>query len=295
MSCVVIGAGIAGLSAAFFLQKKGMKVTVFYSESKAPASQIFTGILYRYPGRWGNRGLFADEGYKASRELIEIVESNTGRRVILSKGVVKKFASKLKRFSDVKMVNGDACIEDAVTIDMRQYLEGLKEVIGKDHFIEKDCRRFDEIKGKKIIATGFGLKEMLDLSGLKYVKGQQFLGKKKLQPSSFGTVIGRGHISYLEGDGIALGSTYEHEFKDEHVDEAFAEREILKNIEPWMGDLKTIEEKKFAAGVRVCQDSTYLPLIKKIDEETYLFTALGSRGLLYHAYYGKIVADQVCS
>ncbi len=294
MSCVVIGAGIAGLSAAYFLQQKGVVVTIYSSKEKRAASSIFTGILYRYPGRFAKKGAFADEGYKASRDLIALVETTTGRKVIISTGVIKKFSSRLKKFSDVMMVDGDALIEDGVTIDMREYLEGLKELIGKENFVEKNVYSLDEVKGLKILAAGFGMKNLLMMPGLKYLKGQQLMGEKVLEKSTYGTVIGRGHISYLEENKISLGSTYEAEFENDEVDEVLAEREILAKMEPWIGSLQGMTKKKFASGVRVGQETSYLPLIKKIDETTYVFTALGSRGLLYHAYYGKILADEVC-
>jgi glycine/D-amino acid oxidase-like deaminating enzyme len=293
MSCVVVGAGIAGLSVAYFLQKRGIKVTIYSSKEQKAASNIFTGILYRYPGRFPKKGKFADEGYQLSRELIETVEVQTGRKIVISSGVIKKFSLKLKKFPDVKIVDEDACIEDGVTISMEEYLEGLKDVIGREHFVEKQINFLEEISGIKIIAAGFGVKKLLGLPNFKYLKGQQLMGEKSHEKSSFGTVIGRGHISYLEGDTICLGSTYEKEFSNDQADEVLAETELLRKIEPWYGSLADIKNKRFASGIRVSQDTSYLPMVEKIDESTYVFTGLGSRGLLYHAYYGKILAGCV--
>ncbi|MCH9617069.1 MAG: tRNA 5-methylaminomethyl-2-thiouridine biosynthesis bifunctional protein MnmC [Chlamydiia bacterium] len=293
MSCVVVGSGIAGLSAAYFLQKRGLKVTIYSSEKKLAASNIFIGILYRYPGRWGKKSKFADDAYLSSKQLIDLVEKESGRKVIVSKGVIKKFAPRLKKFADVKMEGGDAYIDDALSIDMREYREGLKDIIGRDNFVEKEIRSLSEIDGPKVIACGHGVKELVACSGLMYRKGQQYQGRKKLPHSEYGSVVGRGHISFLEDDRVCLGSTYETEFEHDGVDKDFAVREINKKIEPWYGPLSGARDKKFVSGVRVGQDTTYLPLVEKIDRDTFLFTGLGSRGLLYHAYYGKILANQV--
>jgi glycine/D-amino acid oxidase-like deaminating enzyme len=293
MSCVVIGAGLAGLSSAYFLQKKGVKVTVFHTIEKKATSAIFVGILYQYPGRWGKKSDFAKEGYSASKELILEVERQTGRKVILSSGVIKKFATRLKKYPDVTMHNGDAHIDDGLTIDMREYLAGLKELIGLENIIERRIDNLSEIDGKLIIAAGYGGKDLFTLEGLKYLKGQQYVGVKNVGDFSHGSVVSRGHISYMGGDKVCLGSTYEAIFDNDEVDERVALSEIGKKIEPWYGSLEDVKERRFASGIRVGQGTSYLPLIKQVDENTFIFTALGSRGLLYHAYYGKILADQI--
>lgn len=293
MSCVVVGSGIAGLAVAYYLQKLGIKVSVYSSPIRKPASSIFTGILYRYPGRWGKKSKYADEAYLESLSLIKNVEQQTKRKIIISKGVIKKFSPRLKKFSDVIMQDGDGYIDDSVTIDMQQYLLGLKSIIGYENFVEKDIENINAISGIKVIAAGYGVKELLNLPGLMYRKGQQFKGRKKVSKPKVGTIVGRGHISFLGGDQICLGSTYEKEFSSDKVDEQYAEKEIIKKMEPWFGPLENIQEKEFTAGVRVGQDTTYLPLVKQLDKTTYLFTGLGSRGLLYHAYYGKILADKI--
>ncbi|MFS8563307.1 MAG: hypothetical protein LVR00_02840 [Rhabdochlamydiaceae bacterium] len=41
------------------------------------------------------------------------------------------------------------------------------------------------------------------------------------------------------------------------------------------------------AGMRVTNPAHYFPIIEKIDERTWVVTALGSRGLLYHAYLAE--------
>ncbi len=293
MSCVVIGAGLAGLSSAYFLQKKGFNVTVFHTPEKNTTSAIFVGILYRYPGRWGKKSAFADEGYAASKELILEVEKKTGRKVILSTGVIKKFATRLKKYPDVTMHNGDAHIDDGLTIDMREYLAGLKDLIGVENIVEKRIESLSEIDGKLIIAAGYGMKDLLVLQGLKYLKGQQYVGVKNVGEFSHGSLISRGHISFMGNDKVCFGSTYEATFTSDEVDEGVALAEIGEKIEPWYGTLSDVKEREFASGIRVGQETSYLPLLKQVDENTFIFTALGSRGLLYHAYYGKILADQV--
>ena len=292
MPCLVIGAGLAGLSAAYFLKKKGHTVTIYYS-GEPYASNVFSGILYRYPGRWGKKSKYADEAYALSMSLISEVEEKLGIKVIISRGVIKKFAPRLKKFIDVKMLDGDAYIDDAITVNMREYTSGLRQLIGEDAFIQKKINVLPQFDGNIIVASGYGIKNMLSVDGLMYRKGHQYKGKKTVGTKEYGSIVGRGHISYLNKNEICLGSTYETEFSSDDIDKEYAEKEINKKIEPWHGNLGVMKEKQFVSGVRVGQDSTYLPLVKYIKKNTYVYTGLGSRGLLYHAYYGRKLSDLI--
>jgi glycine/D-amino acid oxidase-like deaminating enzyme len=290
-SVTIVGSGLAGLSSAYFLQKAGYDVKVISSSEKKGASRVFAGILYRFPGRWGKKSKFADEAYPMSRALIDEVEQKTGRKVILSTGVIKKFSPRLKRFEGVRVEGDNSYIDDAVTIDMNEYMDGLKDLIGREHFEDRVICNILHITGPKVIAAGFGVKELLNLEHLIYRKGQQYVGRKKVAGSEYGTHIGKGHVSFLEDDRICLGSTYEREFENEHLDKEFAEKEIRSRIEPWYESLDGIEDKQFVCDVRVGQNNTYLPYVDKLDDETFVYTGLGSRGLLYHAYFAKKLVE----
>lgn len=292
MSCVIIGAGIAGLSAAYHLQKEGYKVTVYSSKNKKAASHIFNGILYKYPGRWGRKSRYSDDAYEDAISLIKEVEEKTGEKVIVSTGVIKKFTPRLKKFPDVVIEGENGYIKEAVTIDMQSYTKGLKELIGNEHFIEEEIHSLDRFSGPVVVACGYGVKELLQEPDLIYRKGQQFRGKKAYAESAYGSIVARGHISFLPENKVCLGSTYEKEFSDEEVNKEFVEKEITKKISTWY-DVSSIKDKEFAGGVRVGQSDTYLPLVKNIGQHRYAFTALGSRGLLYHSYYGKMLAAMV--
>ena len=34
-------------------------------------------------------------------------------------------------------------------------------------------------------------------------------------------------------------------------------------------------------------------MVDQLDKKTWCFTALGSRGLMYHAYFGEILAEAI--
>ena len=46
------------------------------------------------------------------------------------------------------------------------------------------------------------------------------------------------------------------------------------------------------AGIRVTNPAHYFPILEQINPKTWVMTAFGSRGLLYHAYFGKQMAER---
>jgi glycine/D-amino acid oxidase-like deaminating enzyme len=52
-----------------------------------------------------------------------------------------------------------------------------------------------------------------------------------------------------------------------------------------------IEECK--AGIRVVNSKHYLPIVGKLSEGLWVMTAMGSRGLLYHAYAAEELSKAI--
>lgn len=90
-----------------------------------------------------------------------------------------------------------------------------------------------------------------------------------------------------------FGATYERTYETEDLDLEVAKEVLLPRLVNFgMQDADvTIEGCK--AGIRVCRRGGYLPCIEKISERIYAITAMGSRGLLYHAYFGKQLAEEI--
>jgi glycine/D-amino acid oxidase-like deaminating enzyme len=47
------------------------------------------------------------------------------------------------------------------------------------------------------------------------------------------------------------------------------------------------------AGMRTSRPKGYRPILQKISEKIWVFSGLGSRGMLYHAYLGKALAEAI--
>jgi glycine/D-amino acid oxidase-like deaminating enzyme len=49
------------------------------------------------------------------------------------------------------------------------------------------------------------------------------------------------------------------------------------------------------AGLRVSVKGHYLPLVGPVTDKMWVFTGLGSRGLLYHALFASILVEAISS
>ncbi|MBI3237019.1 MAG: FAD-binding oxidoreductase, partial [Chlamydiales bacterium] len=89
--------------------------------------------------------------------------------------------------------------------------------------------------------------------------------------------------------------TYERRSEEEIPDLSFATSEILPktlSFFPKAADLDVIDCQ---AGFRVKRLGHYHPMIEQIKPSLWAITAMGSRGLLYHAYTARILADVILS
>src|SRR5262249_24092657 len=80
-----------------------------------------------------------------------------------------------------------------------------------------------------------------------------------------------------------FGSTYERDFVDEMPCLATA----IHLLKP------TLPVLHCEAAIRVTNPAHYFPILEEISPKTWVITALGSRGLLYHAYLAKQLAAKL--
>lgn len=152
-----------------------------------------------------------------------------------------------------------------------------------------------------VLAAGAGL--LLDLwpncdLPLQIVRGQSIeLSSSSSSPLPAALLCGK-YVSPLPGNRILVGATHEFQPEPWSAEQVLtALHEKTRAFYTWepAANVVRVTEGFRVQGQRGPQGRR--PIVGRCDwphhDRTYLFTGLSSRGLLYHAYYGEALVDEI--
>lgn len=313
----VVGAGFAGLSVAWHLLQKKIEVTVFDSMGiGGGASAIATGLLYPFPGRLCLRPWLASEGMAASRELLQIAEAALQTPVALRTGLyraavlpVQKRAFRERAEKDPEAIWVEDLethipgatkmpglwIPSGMTVFSKLYLEGLWKACAEKGAIlhRRKISTQEELAGfdATILCTGADVMQFPECAHLPLspVKGQTLLCRWRgdFQIS----LVGMGHITPTEqSEFCQIGSTYEHQRMDLQTTPEAA-IELVVKAKAFYPAAEKFEVVQQSVGIRMALKNGYRPIVEQVGPKVWVFTGLGSRGLLYHAVLAKRLVE----
>ncbi len=296
----VVGAGLAGLSVAWHAINKGYEVTLFDPKGiGGGASGVSTGLLHPFPGKIAAKSWKADEGMKATRELLTIAEKAIGRPVASFSGIFRPAVTKEQKRDFQK--NQEAVwkeitlpgmaptfglwIEEGITVFSKVYLQGLwmaaekKGAVFVQERFESDAS-FDLV----VLATGAEtlLNPLCNHLPVRTAIGQSLVCKWD-RPLPF-SLASQGYITLTEDPTLCqVGSTYEHT----PLPDPKKAEELLEKVACFYPPAKDFKIVEIRAGKRVAPREGHQPIVAQISPKTWVFTGLGSRGMLYHALIGS--------
>ncbi len=315
MKLAVIGGGFSGLALCYYLLKKGGEVTLF--DRGGGASKIASGLLHPYPGENGSLSWKGVEGMRETRTLLEMVGPDVYKetgilRFAVSEKQRKVFKKRSEEHSDIEWWDKEKChdfvpgssylpgifIRSGITVHAKAYLEGLWkicEALGgrreEKSVVLDDLQGFDRV----ILAAGGGIRSFAAAKklDLRFTKGQLLVCKRPHYLKGESSITGKGYLALSEReDRCYLGSTYERRHTTEEPCLGTATDLIFNQIGQFIPSYGAFHVEGCLAEMRVSTKDR-LPFIGKIDANTYAMTGMGSRGLLYHAYFGKKLAEEV--
>jgi glycine/D-amino acid oxidase-like deaminating enzyme len=287
MKIAIIGAGFAGLAAAYYLSEN-FQVTLFDLKGIGRgASGISSGLLHPYPGEKGRRSWHAAEALEATKELLKVAEDELGRAVANYEGILK-IGQCLDPGEDVERLSSDTfLIKSGITVFPELYLQGLwqacqkrgVELVIQNITALEELKEFDQI----ILAVGAGIRNFPECRHLKinFVRGQVLtcILDKPLERS----ISAKRYRAITPSERIChLGATYERDL----IHDKPCKETAMALLQP------ETEVLDCRAGIRVTNPAHYFPILEQIHPKTWVMTAFGSRGLLYHAYFGKQMAEK---
>lgn len=330
MSVAIIGGGFAGVAVAWHLLqlKPSLKVVLFDSKGiGGGASGTSVGLIHPYAGAHAKLNRLGYEGMSATHQLlaesskwIGQTESSVYRQNGLLRVALTHEQEVCYQTSAAKYPNDIAClspketalklseiglalekpsifIKSALEVNSLLYLQGLWAGCEKRGALleKRGIERLEELQGFDItvVAAGGGCKLFTELANvpLFYTKGQvlEVEWPNTLLPLPC-PVNSHVYVVMKEGNKSCLiGATYERNFLDAIPNREVAEADLLPKafeLIPQLADSKILETY---AGIRVSAPD-HMPLIRQFASNKWLITGLGSKGLLYHALFAKLLA-----
>ncbi|HSX11838.1 MAG TPA: FAD-dependent oxidoreductase [Chlamydiales bacterium] len=294
MRAAVVGAGIAGWAVTWHLLQKGCAVTLF--DRGGGASAASTGLLHPFPGKEARRSWRADEGMRASLALLQAA---SGSKPVFSPcGILRLAVTEQQKFDfeedsssylSTAISTPAMWIPEGIAVYSRPYLEELAKLCKNAKIVHqsvslKDLDRFDAT----VLACGA---DILEFDECKHLPLKRVIGQSLIcqwpERLPF-ALLASGHITPTENPELCqVGSTYEHT-REPDPKKALELIDKCALFYPPAKDFKVVEIR---SGVRISPKIGYRPLIAKVDPKTWVFTGLGSRGLLYHALLSKELVD----
>ncbi len=296
-SVAIIGAGFAGLALAYELSRD-CAVTVYDAVGiGGGASGSAIGLLHPYPPMKKRQPIWrAREALAAAEDLLERV----GSALFSRSGIERLFEDKeladhffaqnlgdVERISDLRFL-----VKSGIVVDSPRYLDGLWTLCEKQGATLKiqkistiqQLSGYDEV----VFAAGFGMVDLFTQLDLRYSKGQAL--RVSLKTPLPRPIMAFGYLAPA-GSDYWLGATYELRTRDGAADMQKACELLLPRLASMGAELN--EVKGVTAGMRVLRNGNYHPMVDQLADGLWIFTALGSRGLLYHAYLAKLLAAAI--
>lgn len=328
MKVAVLGAGYAGLGLAWHLLRysKGRISLDFYDPAPLGmnASGISLGLLHPYAGKRANKAWNAQSLLDEAHRTISASTQAIGQPVILSRGLMRpaikdqqisdfqkraqENPSELKWLSseeakekETQLIlpkeGGALYIEEGLTLNVPLYLEGLwRACINLGALFHQTAAITDEKLAQYdqvVVALGANSLALPALKELPLtpIKGQILVSKWPTQfpPLSMSLAGGKQIVMHHDSRTVAIGASYEREFTNLEPDIEKAKQELLPEVAPFLPHVAQSEVIGCRVGIRACSPD-HLPMIGQVNEKMWFITGLGSKGLLFHAYTGKLLA-----
>lgn len=309
----IIGAGFAGLATAWYLlEQKRHAITLFDAKGVGGgASGIAAGLMHPYAGKEAKLTQDALLAMRETAELLEIASETLGEAVYQANGMLRlahdeeqrsDFFTCASRFSDVEWQEPFApypfpgiFIQNAITVDCPLYLKGLFRACQARglEFRQQKIHTLREVEEYDLAIFATGAETFPELSHIpiSQVKGQILTLKwdEKL-PKPAMPLNSKAYLIMQNGGRCLVGSTFEHTFTSPLPDLAYAKQDLLPKIAPLYPELNEVLECR--AGLRASTPSRK-PHIRQAGPKCWFYAGLGSKGLLYHAHFAKILNKQL--
>lgn len=321
----VIGGGLAGASIASRLSRNNSVLLVHSESPGMEGSATEAGLVNPIMTRQGARVWNAEGALSSFQKLVqesaasEFVKmagvyrpASTEKQAVSFQEVARQYPHLCSwmgpdawssRFREVRAPLGGIYVSAGGAVDIPGYV-GLLHNVARDngctlvrdravglndddascHIRLESGREFAARTVVLAVGAGYSSFSQLRKLNVHRIKGQTVTIRK---PEGMGRLPLLSGSGYLVDNGSTLlaGSSYEHEFSDNEVDQGVLEK-LVEKASKMVPGLEGAEIIRGHAGVRVTVPKSYLPMVGPVDQagNVWVVTGLGSKGILMSAW-----------
>lgn len=326
MRIVIIGAGFAGLAVCWNLLRQFPKAKIEVIDQRdigEGTSGMAAGLLHIYAGAHSKLNWNGHEAFEATEELLKVSSDALGSAVSTNTPILRlamdeqqefDYQACANKYSDVVWCNPEECrkfipfivpgkpgllIKKARVVNSHFYLEGLWKscYLKGARFFKRAVENLSDLNDYDLIvvASGASTKIFPELSDLpiKSLKGQllEFEWPESIPPLSL-PLNSYVYLIMTSKNRCIAGATFERDFTNLEPDLTSASSQIMSKVVEMIPALKNCHILQCKAGVRATTPNR-LPLLGNISERIWYYTGLGSKGLLYHALFARMLSDKI--
>lgn len=214
---------------------------------------------------------------------------------------------------DLNCIKGGMWLPHGLTVNVPTYLKakaeyltkkGLKIITNTEYSIQEKGSNFkfnfsgrDDIQTRALIfAAGYETSKLADWKflPLHHIKGQVAIYESSLAKEFTYSISALGYIASISSSRFVVGSTYEHEFDDIEPDIEGLDYLVNRMSKVYPRLFKESDLVQQWAGVRASAPNRKPYLGRHPEKQNmFVFTGLGSKGLLYSSYMGGLLADYI--
>lgn len=320
MSVAIIGAGLAGCAAAYFLRREGISSTIYERENKIASAASGNDVgLYnpRFTAEYNAQAAFYSQAFALALSVFEELEGIDwtpcgALHLITDEKKARRFPQTLENWgwgedgmkiltaAQAGQVAGVDMAYDALYlprsgfVSPRKLCEKLAEGIDVIYGAElKDLKDIDA--NHIILAAGMGCAFLSQIENLplKPVRGQVSTIEATEKSKNLKVTIGYGGYLAPALQGVhCVGSSFQPWLNHNEIipqDDLDNIEKLGKFVPGLAAEYRLINHR---AGVRITSKD-HFPVIGKILDKVYISTAHGSHGILSALMGGKILAEMI--
>ncbi|MCH9632602.1 MAG: tRNA 5-methylaminomethyl-2-thiouridine biosynthesis bifunctional protein MnmC [Chlamydiae bacterium] len=314
MKIAIVGAGLAGLAFSWYYKNLDPSAHLILFDSEPPScrTSALAHLLYPYVGIRSKLNWQGPRALQKSTHLLKVA-SQFSDATLYKKLPLLKLASSEKQLFDLKksveefpelkwkeetsLNKPGIWMEEVIQVDAQNYLIALEQAclsIGIEFQNKLFTKQMQDGFDKIIYCSGHQYSDSFSKPALSQMKGQGIILRRPAGfDQDFCLIAHQLHlIPAINPETIYIGNTFERDFKDSKPEPDKAIEILWPKLIEYFPNFSKSLILDVKAGVRLNAPSR-LPILSKIQQNMWAFTALGSKGMLYHAYLGEILAQAV--